>query len=213
MDKTFLDIYMFTVIEFDAHRKGQLINQQALTQYSTWVGKSVTDGLQYFIGHGHPYPSSDNRYLAASAAHITHMLRDMVLDIDDGFVNIPREYLEAHDIDAADVESPAFRAWVRDRVTLARQQFREGKQYLDELDVLRCKIAGYWYCARFEGVLDAIERDGYVLRDEYNERHRLSTWLKMTWLSVAVALQHIARRSLHAIWPGYGRDDLESKQT
>lgn len=187
---------LLAVLEFDACRKGRLITQQELTSYSNRLGKSVTDGLQYFIGKGHPYPAADNRYLAATAAHITHMLRDMVPDTADGYINIPREYLEGHSIGPEDVDSPPFRAWVRGRVEQARQYFREGKRYLDQLDVLRCKIVGYWYCARFDGVLDVIERDGYVLRTVYNERRRLSSWLKMAWLAVSVTLRHIARRAV-----------------
>ena len=182
------------ILEFDAYRKGRLISQQELTWYSNCLGKSVTDGIQYFIGNGHPYPATEDHYLAATAAHITHMLRDMVLDTADGYINIPREYLEAHGISPEDVDSPPFRAWVRGRVEQARGYFREGKRYLDELDVLRCKMAGYWYCARFEGVLDTIERDGYILRAVYNERRKLSTWFKMTWLGSSVILRHIARR-------------------
>jgi phytoene/squalene synthetase len=189
---------MLAIIEFDAHRKGRLISQQELTWYSDILGKSVTDGLQYFIGNGHPYPIAENRYLAAIGAHITHLLRDMLPDTLAGFVNIPREYLEAHDISPEDVDSPPFRAWVRQRVEQARQYFREGKQYLDELEVLRCKIAGYWYCARFEGVLDAIERDDYVLRAEYNQRRQLSTWLGIAWLAFAITLRHTARRYLRS---------------
>ena len=92
-------IYNFlAVIEFDAYRRGRLISQQELTRYSQSLGNGVTDCIQYFIGHGHPYPTTDNRYLAATAAHIAHMLRDMVLDTAEGFINIPREYLEAHSI-------------------------------------------------------------------------------------------------------------------
>ena len=152
--------------------------------------------LQYFIGHGHPYPAAGNRYLAAIGAHITHMLRDMVLDISDGFINIPREYLEAHGITPEDMDSPPFRTWVRSRVEQARQYFHEGKCYLDGLDVLRCKIAGYWYCARFEVVLDTIEHDGYTLRAVYHKQRNLSTWLKIAWLGVSVTLRHITRRGL-----------------
>ena len=185
---------MFAIIEFDAYRKGRLISQQELTWYSNCLGKAVTDGIQYFIGNGHPYPTSDNHYLAATAAHIAHQLRDMVLDTVEGFINIPREYLEAHSISPEDVDSPPFRAWVRNRVEQTRQYFREGKRYLDELEVLRCKVAGYWYCARFEGLLDTIERDGYILRAEYNERRKLSSWLRMVWLGVSITLHHIARR-------------------
>ncbi len=194
-------IYKFlAILEFDARRKGQLVSQQELTWYSDCLGKAVTDDILYFINNGHPYPDSDKRYLAATAAHITHMLRDMVEDIPNGFVNIPREYLDMHGISPEDINSPAFRAWVQERVELAQQYFHEGKRYLDELDVLRCKIAGYWYCVRFEVVLDAIEHDDYILRANYDERRSLSTWLRMAWLSIPLTLRHIARRGWLAGW-------------
>lgn len=184
------------VIEFDAHRKGRMIAEDELLWYSKTLGKSVTDCIQYFVGNGHPYPDHENRYLAATAAHVTHMLRDMSVDLPEGFINIPREFLESHSISLEDVDGPAFRGWVRDQVEQAREYFRVGKRYLESLDVLRCKIVGYWYCARFEGILDAIERDCYKLRAVYKERRRPSNWLMIPWLSVSVALRHIARRGL-----------------
>jgi phytoene/squalene synthetase len=184
---------MFAIIEFDAYRKGKLISRQDLDWYTHTLGQAVVDGLQYFIGNGHPYPNTVDRTLAAVAAHITHLLRDALEDMAEGFINIPCEYIQAHDISLEDVSSAAFRAWVRERVDQARQFFREGKRYLDTMDVLRCKIVGYWYCARFEGVLDALERDEYVLRAEYHERHKLSTWLQLAWLGVSVTFQHVTR--------------------
>ena len=185
------------ILEFDACRMGRLISEEELTWYTECLGKSVTDGIQYFVGNGHPYPSAGGRYLAATAAHIAHLLRDMVLDTADGFNNISREYREAHGIGPDDVDGPACRDWVRDRVQQARRYFHEGKHYLDSLDVLRCKIVGYWYCARFEGVLDTIERDGYILRATYDERRHISTWFKIAWLGVSLTLHHIARKGLH----------------
>jgi phytoene/squalene synthetase len=182
------------IIEFDAHRRGRLVSQTELQWYSNRLGKAVTDAIQYFIGNGHPYPTADNHYLAATAAHITHMLRDMVEDAAQGYINIPGEYLEEHDINPQDVDSPPFRAWVRERVLQARRYFCEGKRYIDGLDVLRCKIAAYWYCARFEGLLDTIERDGNVLRAGYGRRRALHTWLRMGALAVSVTLQHFAHR-------------------
>ena len=184
----------FAILEFDAQRKGCLISQSELTWYSNCLAKSVTDAIQYFIRNGHPYPHGESHYLAANAAHITHMLRDMVSDIAEGYINIPDEYLEAHGIDPDDMESPPFRAWVQERVKLAREYFREGKWYLDELQVLRCKIAGYWYCARFEGILDIIERDGYILRAEYKEQRKLSTAFKMVRLTIVLFIRHIMKR-------------------
>jgi len=188
---------MFAIIEFDAYRKGWSIGREELVWYSNCLAKSVTDGIQYFIGNGHPYPDGDNRYSAAIGAHITHLLRDTVQDTADGFINIPAEYLEAYEIGPDDVLSSPYQAWVQERVGEARPYFREGKRYLDNLDILRCKIAGYWYCARFEAVLDTIERDGYRLRAEYEERRKLSTWLNIGWLGIIVTFRHITRRGKH----------------
>lgn len=182
------------IIEFDAHRKDRLISQNELEWYSNCLARSVTDAIQYFIRNGHPYPESRDRYLAATAAHITHMLRDMTEDLAEGYINIPREYLEETGITPMDIDSPPFRNWVRERVALARKYFRDGKHYLNELEVLRCKLAGYWYCARFEGVLDTIEQDGYLLRTEYKERRKFSFLLKLIWLSVAIVFHHMIIR-------------------
>jgi hypothetical protein len=103
-----------------------------------------------------------------------------------------------HAIGPGDVDSEPYREWVRERVVEARQYLYEGKRYLDELDVLRCKIAGYWYCARFETVLDTIEHDGYRIRSDYEERRKLSTWLKIIWLGIVITLRHITRPDHHS---------------
>lgn len=182
---------MFAIIEFDAYRRGRIIKRSELTWYTDSLSQSVTDGLQYFIGNGSPYPGGENQYLAAAAAHIAHLLRDTIRDLEDGFINIPQEYLAEHGISPEDVHSPPYLAWVQNRVKQAKEYFREGKLYLDSLDVLRCKIMGYWYCARFEGVLNIIERDGFKLRADYKKEF---VWLKMLWLSVLLTFQHIFRR-------------------
>jgi phytoene/squalene synthetase len=188
---------MFAIVEFDAHRKGRLISQEELKWYSDRLSQSVTDGLQYFIGNEHSYPPSVNRYWAAIGAHIAHLLRDALPDIADGFINIPREYLEKHRITPEDITHPAFRAWVKERVKQARYYFEEGQKYFNKLNVLRCKIVGYWYTARFICVLDAIERDEYILREAYNERRRLSSWLKIAWLGASLTLRHATISSPH----------------
>jgi len=208
------------VLEFDAGRKGRPISQAELAWYSRCLGKAVTDAIQYFIANGHAYPGDENRYLAATAAHITHMLRDMAEDLTEGFINVPHEWLADHDIGNNEqdlglntMNDPAFREWVRDQVELARVYFREGKRYLDQLDVLRCKIAGYWYCARFECVLDAIERDGYILRPEYHERRKLFSKLKMGYLAVSLTLQHVVHRGQRTSWDVTGDPNLETAFT
>jgi phytoene/squalene synthetase len=189
----------FAIIEFDALRKGRTISEEELKWYASRLGTAVTDAIQHFVCNEHAYPDGENRYLAATAAHITHMLRDMRSDISEGYINIPTEYIDDHDLNLEDVGNPAFRAWVRNRVELARVYFSKGKQYLDQLSVLRCKIAGYWYCARFETILDIIERDDYVLRADYGQRRSFINWLKIAGVAVSVTIRHalsnIHRRS------------------
>ena len=185
---------MFAIIEFDAHRKGRLISGDELDWYTDRLARSVTDGLQYFVGNGYPYPQGEDRLLAAEAAHITHLLRDMVEDTEEGFINIPKEFLEKKGIGPLDFDSEIYREWVKERVELSRSYFERGKQYLDSLGVLRCKLAGHWYCARFEGVLDMIESDGYKLRSEYSESRNLSTWMQIAWLGITTPVRHVTHR-------------------
>lgn len=185
---------MMAIIEFDAQRKGRFITQAELDWYTERLGISVTDGIQYFVGNGHKYPRSELQYLAATGAHIAHLLRDMLNDVADGFVNIPSEYLEKYNLEPNAINPAAYKEWVRERVGQARHLFFEGKRYLDSLDVLRCKIVGHWYCARFEGVLNMIERDGYVLRESYDDRKQLTAWLRMLQIWLRVSLQHVLPR-------------------
>ena len=191
--RSFIHNFM-AVIEFDAHRQGHLASRAELEAYTNCLAAAVMDGLQYFIGNGQPYPRTHSRNLAVTGAHITHMLRDMREDLPAGLVNIPAEYLEAHRLNPNEVNSEAMRAWVREQVVLARMVFEEGQNYIDSLEVLRCKLAGVWYCARFACVLDLIERDGFCLRADYPERHGLKVWLEMARLGVVVTLKHIASR-------------------
>ena len=53
---------MFAIIEFDTYRKGRFISQEELTWYSDTLGKSVTDGLLYFVGNGSPRPENQDKY-------------------------------------------------------------------------------------------------------------------------------------------------------
>ena len=182
------------IIEFDAERRGRGITEAELRVYSDRLALAVTDAILYFIRNGHAYPEDPHRTSAARAAHITHMLRDYRDDVPAGYANVPAEYLEEHGIAATDVESPAFRDWVRARVAEAREEFRLGKAYIDGLDVLRTKLAARLYCGRFEMILDAIEADGYRLRADYAERRGAGAWLRMAGIAARVTVRHVAHR-------------------
>jgi phytoene/squalene synthetase len=173
---------LMAVMDFDAHRRGQPVSQKELDIYTHHLASAVTEAMHYFIGHCCPSPHDETRYLAVTAAHITHMLRDTYDDVQAGYYNIPRELLDAKRIQPDDLHSPAYRHWVRSRVQLARGYFDLGKRYLARVRNLRCRLAGYAYTARFEWLLDIIEREDYSLRPAYSERKSFRAGLGMSWL-------------------------------
>ena len=161
---------MMAVMSFDANRRGRVVSQAELNEYTRNLASAVTECMHYFIGHCCYSPNNETRYLAVTAAHITHMLRDTVDDIQAGYYNIPSEVLIANRLSPEDIQSDAYRSWVQDRVQLARTYFKAGRDYLGRVQNPRCRLAGLAYTARFEGVLDLIEQDGYLLRAAYPER-------------------------------------------
>jgi hypothetical protein len=181
---------MMAVMAFDADRRGQLISRRALNEYTHWLAVAVTEALHYFIGHRCASPRSDMRYRAVTGAHITHMLRDALEDARAGYYNIPRKVVTAHGIAPWDVESQAYRAWVRERVHQARGCFRMGRHYLAQVENPRCRMAGYAYMHRFEGVLDCIQREGYRLRSQYLERKSPGRGLGMLGWALWMALKY-----------------------
>ena len=172
---------MLDVMEFDARRRGRAVTQDELDAYTRDLAVAVTEALHHCIGHGCGCPQDESRYVAVTGAHVAHMLRDLAEDVAAGYLNSPAGLLP-DDVLAGSLPSdalldhlhtPAVRAWVRDRVELARDCFATGRRYLAQVESARCRLAGHAYVARFEWVLDAIERDGYALRAAYPER---ATW-------------------------------------
>jgi hypothetical protein len=176
---------MMLVMDFDAGRRGRLISQTELNEYTHWLAIAVIECIHYFIGHDDFAPRDETRYLAVSAAHIAHMLRDTYDDKQVGYFNISSEVLKANHIGLEDVHSDAYRAWVKSRVVLAREYFEAGKDYFTRVQNLRCRLACFAYTARFEWLLDTIEMEGYHLRPQYNERKSMGAGLKMSWLALS----------------------------
>jgi phytoene/squalene synthetase len=189
---------MMQVMEFDARRRGRWISQTELNQYTYWLAAAVTEAMHYFIGHGcyASRPHDETRYLAVTAAHITHMLRDTFDDVQAGYYNIPCEVLEANNIQPQDICSQAYCDWVRSRVNLARKYFQAGRGYLGRVKSPRCRLAGFAYTARFEWLLDTMEQEDYTLRPEYSERKSFSTGLRMGLSTLSTLLHPLERKTL-----------------
>jgi phytoene/squalene synthetase len=176
---------MMLVMDFDARRRGRQISQAELNEYTRWLAIAVTEAMHYFIGHGDITPRDETRYLAVSAAHIIHMLRDTYNDLQAGYFNIPHEVLDLHSIGPQDIDSDTYRTWVKSRVELAREYFGAGKSYFARVQNLRHRLAGLAYISRFEWLLATIEREDYCLRPQYNERKSIETGLKMSWMTLS----------------------------
>lgn len=179
---------MMRVMQFDAGRRGRLVTEAELNEYTRWLAVAVMEAIHHFIGHDEYSPHDETRYLAVSAAHITHMLRDTFDDLQAGYYNVPREVLEQNHISPADVHSPAYGAWVRGRVELAREYFEAGRRYFARVQNARCRLACFAYIARFDWLLDTLEREDYHLRPQYGERKSIGTGLRMSALAVSSML-------------------------
>lgn len=179
---------MMAVLRFDVERRGRLVSRLELARYSRCLSTAVTEALHYFIGHKDRPDRIETRYQSVYGAHIAHMLRDAIEDTAVGYYNIPREYVEAHQLNLQDIDHPDYQAWVAGRVRLAQKYLKNGRNYIAQVKCLRCRLAGFAYTARFEWMLRVIERDGYRLRADYPERKSLRAGLWMTWSTVVSAL-------------------------
>ncbi len=188
--RTYID-QMMAVMAFDVQRKGKMISLTELNNYTQALATAVTEALHYFIGHDEASPQGELRYYAVTGAHITHMLRDAIEDTAVGYINIPEDYLQANGITPTDFHHEAYKVWVHSRVQLARHYFEMGRNCVRQVQNLRCRMAGYAYIARFEVVLDAIEKDDYILRPAYPERKSKSAMLKMGWATLTQTLRSI----------------------
>lgn len=172
--------HMMLVMDFDVRRRGRLIAEAELTDYTRWLATAVAEAMHHFIGNGTAAPHDETRYLAAAGAHILHMLRDTYADMRAGYFNIPREVLETHSIEPQDVHSDAYRAWVEDRVRLARAYLDAGRAYFSRVQSPRHRLAGLAYIARFEWLIETLEKEDFRLRPQYDEGRHLLTGLRMT---------------------------------
>jgi phytoene/squalene synthetase len=189
-----LQIYlrnMMAVMAFDEERCGRVISRDELGRYSYLLSKAVTEAMFYFIGHQDPPPEYKNRYQAVMGAHVVHMLRDLVKDLDVGYMNIPAEDLHAKSPFPVNVNSDIFRKWVYERVQFAYRNLRSGKEYIAQVANLRCRLAGFAYLARFEWMIRIIERDNYCLRTDYPERKSFRAVLWILW-RVLISLFNIS---------------------
>ena len=171
---------MMRVMDFDVRRRGRLVTRRELDDYTHSLAIAVSDAMHYFIGHGSDDSFRDrDRYRAVAGAHIVHMLRDTEDDVRAGYFNVPLDVLKAASIGPRDIHCDAFRAWVRERVEQARVELDAGAAYFARLRSRRHRLAGMAYIARFEWVIDRLERDNFEVRTSYADAVGFATRLRM----------------------------------
>ena len=102
------------------------------------------------------------------AFQLTNIIRDVGEDARAGRVYIPLDDLQRHGLAthqllaarAADQESDAFRAMMREQVRRARHHYRHAFELLPEVD-RRAQRPGLIMSAIYSALLEEIERDGY----------------------------------------------------
>jgi phytoene/squalene synthetase len=181
---------MMAVMDFDARRRGSMVTQRELDEYTHWLAVAVTEFMHYFIGHNCASPQDETRYLAVTGAHLTHMLRDAMEDAEAGYYNVPREVIAGYDRPFQEIKSEIYRDWIEQTVGKARTCFKVGRDYLSRVECMRCRIAGYAYIHRFEVVLKSIERENYVLRTAYPERKGKQQMMGMLSWALWMALSN-----------------------
>ncbi len=190
--------HMMQVMEFDLRRRGRIVSQSDLDDYTRSLAIAVTEAMHHFIGQGAAAPDDGTRYLAVSGAHILHMLRDTYADVRAGYFNVPREVLETNSIAPDDTRSDAYRAWVESRVELAREYLAAGKTYFARVENRRHRLAGLAYIARFEWLMETLERDDFHVRARYPERNSVATGLRLGLRLVPSVLGIRGRRTTSA---------------
>jgi hypothetical protein len=194
---------MMLVMEFDVRRRGHLVSQAELNQYTGWLATAVTEAMHHFIGNGTAAPADDTRYMAVSGAHILHMLRDTFEDVRAGYFNVPCELLEANAIGPEEVHSDAYRSWVAARVKLASACLDAGRSYFARVEDRRHRLAGLAYMARFDWLIDTLEREGFRLRPAYRERRGPMMALRMSLMTLS---------GMAGIRPGTSSPSIEMPQ-
>jgi hypothetical protein len=170
---------MMLVMEFDVRRRGRLVTRRELDDYTRWLAVAVADAMHHFIGNVAAAPCDETRYQAVTGAHIVHMLRDTCADVRAGYFNVPREVLEASSIGPSDLRCDAYRAWVKERVFLARACFDAGRSYFANVESRRHRLAGIAYMARFEWLMEALERNDFMVQEDYAEQRSLAFGMRI----------------------------------
>jgi phytoene/squalene synthetase len=153
---------MFEVFDFDIKRKNKFPDFTGLNEYSKKIGDAYTRALLFFLAPGLLY--KEDFSLSAYASHQVHLLRDFLIDKENGYFNISGEEIKKYNIKEDLIQDENFAHWVKDKIANIKFLIEKGKREFRNIPILRVRLTGYLYCFRYQRVIRRIEKDHYKLR-------------------------------------------------
>jgi phytoene/squalene synthetase len=147
-----------SALAWDAERRHTIVTQQDLDRYSLHLGRAYAEGLLFGLGLN-PVCSDYRgpRDLCGTAAHLTHLLRDLFIDLELGYVNISSRDMERFCIDIADPELRGTKQWVMFTIERAHTLFLQGRRHRDGLPTMRARLVFDIACLRYLWTLKRIK--------------------------------------------------------
>jgi len=153
---------MFEVFDFDIKRKNTIPDFEGLNEYSKKIGDAYTRALLFFLAPSLQY--KEEYSISAYASHQVHLLRDFLIDKENGYFNISKEEIKKYHIKENLIQDKAFSCWLKDKIENIKSLFIEGKKTFSEIPILKVRLTGHLYCSRYERVVRQIERNDYKLK-------------------------------------------------
>ena len=180
-------------IAYDLLRRGRIPVRKELDEWILRESKALDSLIQYFCA-GVMLRSTGARL--ASAAKITHIVRDVVEDIDSGMVNITSEASAAMGIDVPTViftrDFPRLRPWISLMNSTADRQFRRAWKHIHLHPSLRYKFATALLSAKYCQYRHQHRWLGWMA---WQKRNRFAEWclffLAAVPLIVSIVMNHV----------------------
>lgn len=153
---------MFEVFDFDIKRKNTIPDLEGLNEYSKKIGDAYTRALLFFLAPSLEY--KEEYSISAYASHQVHLLRDFLIDKENGYFNISKEEIKKYHIKENLIQDKAFSCWLKDKIGNIKFLFIKGKKEFGVIPILKVRLTGHLYCSRYERVIKRIEKNGYKLR-------------------------------------------------
>jgi phytoene/squalene synthetase len=144
---------MARALDFDASRKGDPIRPDELQAQIRRVGDAYTLALLHAAEVTVPVPSE--LFLLARAATATHHLRDLLIDQDLGYLNLPQEHAERHGLPVRGFTAAALGPYIRERAEVIRPMFHQGLRASEGLP-LRARLLFRLFAWRYRRLLDRL---------------------------------------------------------